>query len=573
MAEGDIELVITLDDGQVVKGLVAAEKASLESGKKIGENLSSSASGGFSLLNASLLGLAATFASVFAGTKIIDAATRQEDAVNKLNQALRSAGQFSKEASLDFQKFASEIQQTTTLGDEAVLEYAALARQFTKTNEDAKKLTSAAIELSAATGISTEQAIRQLGGSLSGFSGNLGKVIPGVKELTEEQLKSGAALDLVSQRFAGSAGAKVNTFSGALSQLKNTFNGVLEVLGSFITGSPSLVATIKFISTKIKSVISFFSNLKEESGDVFKPFISIGIDVVKFLVNILGRGIELTIGAFKTLGNRIGALAAVFVEFFTGNFSGAFELFEESNRQVASDIQEVFQFAGTKSAVAFLDEFQQAIETAGNVAEPIEEPIQEIAESIAPIKESLQENFIAPVEEAKNKATEFGNLLAGSVKNLVVSSISTIGASLVQGGKAFSNFGKTALNILGDFAIQLGTFFVTSGLGIEALKTAILSFSGGIAIAAGVALIALGGALKAFAGGPSALSGSGQSIGNSATNNVADESIRATNDVRSTGAQVTINVQGDIFDRRESGLQIAEILRESFDSNQVVFNP
>ena len=57
-------------------------------------------------------------------TLVVDgvrAAQVQEDAVQDLNIALKSVGIFSQDASRDLQEFASQLQQNSRIGDEAIL--------------------------------------------------------------------------------------------------------------------------------------------------------------------------------------------------------------------------------------------------------------------------------------------------------------------------------------------------------------------------------------------------------------------------------------------------------------------
>ena len=47
-----------------------------------------------------------------------------------MNQQLKNTGDYSEAASQDMQKFASELQEVTTVGDEATLGLVALAKNF-----------------------------------------------------------------------------------------------------------------------------------------------------------------------------------------------------------------------------------------------------------------------------------------------------------------------------------------------------------------------------------------------------------------------------------------------------------
>lgn len=169
------------------------------------------------------------------------------------------------------------------------------------------------------------------------------------------------------------------------------------------------------------------------------------------------------------------------------------------------------------------------------------------------------------LKEISDSAVRFGPLISGVVQR--------IGAAFVQGSNAFSDFRAFIFNIFGDILIQVG--FAVAGIGkaIEALKAAFASFSGGFAIGAGLALIALGGLLKASAGtlGSAAAAGAAGNIGpggNTPTFPVV-ETLPPIESARQ-GTEVNINIEGNVLDRRDTGLAIAEVLQEFFDTNNGV---
>ena len=201
MAE-DIELSVGVNTD-------AAEKDLKEFGSeaaKAGQSISRSFAG----IAAAVGGAVAAFAGFSVIRDVTEAASIQQDAINQLNQSLKNAGDFSQEASQQFQDFASELQQVTTVGDETTLQLASLARNFTTTNEQAQELTEAAIQLSAATGIELESAVRNLGKTFGGLTGELGESVPALRGLSKEALQSGAAIQFVLDRF-GSAQAQLQT--------------------------------------------------------------------------------------------------------------------------------------------------------------------------------------------------------------------------------------------------------------------------------------------------------------------------------------------------------------------------
>lgn len=265
-----------------------------------------------------------------------DAAAASEDAVNRLNSSLRLAGDYSKDASSDMQAFAAQMQRTTTVAADQALELMSLAKSYGATNEQAKAMTQAAADLSVETGKSIEESLRRLGRSLKGSVGDLGNLGKGFRQLTEDQLKAGAAIDLTIQRFGGSAEAAAQTFSGARTQLATAFGDIKTALGQIITDNPvvielmqslksafeDLAATItanqdsvrSFVNDIIREVIDLTPNAVRILGGLGKGFISIArailaasrnaMDFYRFIVD----GGDSVADALKLISNPINAI-------------------------------------------------------------------------------------------------------------------------------------------------------------------------------------------------------------------------------------------------------------------------
>src|SRR5690606_6993957 len=99
------------------------------------------------------------------------AAIENENAVTKLNSALALVNSFSEETSFRFQSLARELEYTTNTSAQTAMELSALALSYGFTAEGAETATRAAVDFAAAAGISTTEALRRLGRSISGSVG------------------------------------------------------------------------------------------------------------------------------------------------------------------------------------------------------------------------------------------------------------------------------------------------------------------------------------------------------------------------------------------------------------------
>lgn len=264
----------------------------------------------------SLKTIAGAAVAVFAGAKlaqgikaVVEASATQETAVNQLNTALQLAGDYSVEASNQMQQFASDLQAVTTVGDETSLEMLALAKAFGASNKEAQNMVKAAADLSAATGIELQSAVRNLGKSYSGLAGELGESIPALRELTQEQLKSGEAIQLVLDRFGGAAEAKVNTFSGATQQLSNTWGDLLENIGDLITKNPALIVALKG-TTK---VIQRFGQFLKDNRFALTSLLTTMLKAVGKVLPIFTQGFqklnEVVLGSTEAILRAVATMA------------------------------------------------------------------------------------------------------------------------------------------------------------------------------------------------------------------------------------------------------------------------
>lgn len=587
----EVEIVARLDgiESSLKKLQTDAKAAGDNIGKSLGSNVEKGITSSFKSIAATVAAVGATILSSIAFKKIIDEASKSEDAINSLNQALASAGTFSQEASLSIQAFADEIQRTTTLDDEAVISGVALARTFARTNEEAVKLTKAAIDLAAAKGVTLDTAVEQLGKTLTGTAGRLANTVSETKNLTEAQLKAGAAIDVVANRFAGSGAAQLNTFSGAITHLNNIFDNFLETIGKFVIQSPAIKAVIGFISDTFIKLADSIAKLNKSGEDPFKNLLINAIDVARFFVGVLGPVVEFTMGLFNKLGIIVGGLAGVFLALLYPTSQSAITLgqvFEEVTKS-----SEDFQLKGTAAIDGFLTGMKKSVEDAKAVNNDYKNNV--VGNNAAIVADTLtsvnlfQIAYRSMAMQVKITTEEMNAALRQLKQNLfqtfvtgLQSAFSSIGAALVNGENVFAAFGKGVLRLFGDIALQLGQFYLL--LGIASIWINPPAAAG--MIAAGIALSILGGALQALAGGggggPKATpataggnngggvtTGTASPIGDSATSFAQNEERQAP------GSNVTVNIAGSVLgDKRTLGKEIADSLNEAFGFDGIVIS-
>jgi hypothetical protein len=251
---------------------------------------------------------AVNVAKVFT-TESVRAAEEAQVAQNKLNQALALAGEYSKEASDKFSAFASEIQRTTTVEDDAVRSAAALLQSLAQLSEQGlEDATRTAIDMSAALGIDLDTAVRMVGKAANGEVGSFKKLGISIEEGDTKAETLANTLSVLNAKFGGSAAAQVNTYAGATAQLKNNFGDFQEEIGNVLVKNNAFVEVTKAASSVVAewagAMASGNGTAKTLAGEGLVALIDVAAGVVFAFDSIA------TVGKVAFLGVK-GALDTV----------------------------------------------------------------------------------------------------------------------------------------------------------------------------------------------------------------------------------------------------------------------
>jgi hypothetical protein len=429
-------------------------KADTEEAQKSIESFGSSAISVVGKLEVAFAALGAVVAG-FTFKAAIDAAAESDQAVQQLNISLASTGEFSKEASQGLQEYAAAIQETTGISDEAVLSAYSLAKTFGISNEAAKKLTDAAINLSAATGRDLDTAIQQLGGTFSGTVGKLSRLSPELKNLTEQQLKAGAAVDVIARKFDGFAATLSNTFEGSTKKAKNAFDEVLEAIGKSVTQNVAVIEVFNTLSATLLSVAEIFTQNKE----AIAGFIKDGLVVASKAVAVFAAVLSGLIDIFKPFITYIELLVI-----------GLTEL----GKIIIYAVIEPFNYL-YKGILLVSDGLIQLVRLAVNTANSI--PI--LGKSVAAVGidlEKLDSSLASFGKTLKDKAVGNTKTFGDSLVEFVGGAADTVEEKFVglgEGVRSISNTFQKATDIVGVNALGLADK-------LEAIKNPIKDASEGI---------------------------------------------------------------------------------------------
>jgi hypothetical protein len=260
MADDAIRIDVDLADLKAEKGLKKIERQSkrtfksFERDSKRGGKAARRFGASLGRVRGKLLALLGGFSAVALVRKGVQNFLVQEKAVTRLSAALAAQGITAQIVLKDMEEYAAELQKVTIHSDEALIAGMALAVGMKATQEQAQDLALTAADLSAQFGISFEQAMRQAAKTLGGFAGELGELLPELKDQTPAQLRDSAIVRIVRERFGGTAKRLADSEGGRLIQQQNRFGDQLEKLGLVVL--PHLTEALETLTDHIDEFLN-----------------------------------------------------------------------------------------------------------------------------------------------------------------------------------------------------------------------------------------------------------------------------------------------------------------------------
>lgn len=210
---------------------------------------------------------------------------------------------------------AAELQSRSVLGDEVVIGQQAYLASLGMTEEQIGRVIEASAQLSAATGMTLDSAVKNLAKTFGGLTGELGESIPKLKELTVEQLKNGEAVDFILENYKGFAESAAQTALGPLRQLNNAWGDFLEQIGAAmmpfatkaIRALTVVVQMLQSLSPAMKQVLVVVAGLAAVIGPL-----SLGVGAVIKVLPMLSAGLTALLSPVGLVVAAIVALGAAF---------------------------------------------------------------------------------------------------------------------------------------------------------------------------------------------------------------------------------------------------------------------
>lgn len=630
MADNEIIIEITGKLDAIEKQLEGLEVTAKKQGTAIGAGLVGGITAAVVSKGLDLIGdFAVVLRQGF--TTTIEAASEAEKSLTLFNASLAASGNFSLKASQDFQEYAAALQNTLGISDDVIVSNASILASLGKlSGEGLKGATQAAIDFSATGRVSLETAFDLIAKAATGNTAALSRYGITIKDTIPDTEKFAAVMEQLNKNFGGLAAAQVNTFEGATKKLAVNFSDIFEEFGKLITRSPVVIHLINELSGVFSSFAKRISALQSTDlvGGLIKQFISFAqvvaekvlppieffLHSIKLGFKVLELGVKTTIAVIAQVPLILGEVLGSVLEFSAGigsvvgffneelgdkiseglsnlgqKIAGSSSSFRESLNlnmveaadAVAQETARVFDFSFTAGvintiqkvadiaaaapakivtgfknnmAIAAPDMYAELLATSQNTWLVLENGFNSLFVKV-------EANGRFAIDSLKKATDDFQKSVNGAFRNFAVGfaqSFAAVGAALVKGQNVFAAFGKAILGVFARLAIESGTAIFLMGLG---------TFNPAQA-ATGLALIALGGALQALAGGGAEGSGIPSSAGGAEPTPVGGGSFGPSPEIQEQrGTQVAVNIQGNVLDRKESGLEIARVIQEHFDNN------
>jgi len=155
-----------------------------------------------------------------------------------------------------------ELSTTTLASKDAIEQMVSSLAVSGRSVAEIEKLTNAATILSNVTGKDWTQSANMLLGTLEGQTRELQKLFPEVKNLTDEELAQGKAVDLLNTKYGEFAGNLGSTYTQSVKNLSEAWGDLKQALGSFtsdffapiISGLSQLIAKLAELLNHKKAI-------------------------------------------------------------------------------------------------------------------------------------------------------------------------------------------------------------------------------------------------------------------------------------------------------------------------------
>lgn len=250
--------------------------------------------------------------------EFVNAYAESERALTSLKTALDISPKADLSDLEKLTKFAADLQALIGISDDTTVALQAMLISTGRTTDETMRIIKLAADYSAATGKSFQSSVEQINKTFGGSARQLGQLFPELKDLSEEELKSGDALEILEQKFGGFSEKLANTAATSVAKFNESWGDMKEALGEAIMPAvqPILENLVKFLNDPVIPTIQGFAPIVKEIFSAVEEII-IGLKpvvepVLQWFADVWGKTIAPNIQAlWEIVKNVFGLIAAI----------------------------------------------------------------------------------------------------------------------------------------------------------------------------------------------------------------------------------------------------------------------
>lgn len=274
--------------------------------------------------------------------QLVTAYAENERAALTYSAAMRQSKQISDEGADALLSYASAMALKTGADDEDIMGMISYLTTAGRTEDQIRKMISAASDMSVVTGKDLRTSIEELNRTFSGTEGRIGQLIPDLKDLSEEELRNGDAIEIIAAKYKGLADGLSGSTDVALKNAKNAFDDLRAAVGGQLADAvtPILRKVTEYINDDLIPVIE---NLPE---------------VIKLTMELAGKIIDNTFSS-DGIKKSIAAIGAYLVAAFRAAFEYIPLLFIEALKLLISPIVTLGKYLADTISKAMMGAFSE----------------------------------------------------------------------------------------------------------------------------------------------------------------------------------------------------------------------
>jgi hypothetical protein len=287
-----------------------------------------------------------------------------EQSVRKLAGSLITQGSPAvAKVTKDLEAYATVLQDTTAFGDVDILNTAQSLVAFGAAEDKLKDYTKAVLDTSAALNLDAKTAARAFGQALAGNAATLGRYIPALRGMTQEQLKAGAAFEKASEAFGGFSEIAATSTLGAMTQLGNASDDLKKRFGA---------AFNEFLGPLAEDLTKIFRRLVVNLEDGSAGFDQL-VEGMRTGFELMMAGVRLVVGGLlemRVTSNQLQVAGALYQQAWVDAIATVSEAYLKLQAIIAGIVAGVAEFvttipglsAGVKESVQGVADFFRIME-------------------------------------------------------------------------------------------------------------------------------------------------------------------------------------------------------------------